>query len=417
MNSASKFLSSVLKKIDHPSGLTVYLYNMSGFTSRYVIFGTRYGSIDNRFEVDGKTVTVPNGIAHFLEHKMFECEDGDAFDKFAKYGAYSNAYTSFDRTCYLFNCVDNFYENLKILLNFVSVPYFTEETVKKEQGIIGQEITMYDDMPSWVVFKNFLCCLYKDHPVNIDIPGTVESIAQITPKHLYDCHKTFYSPSNMYLCVCGDFDEQKVMEVIDSEIKPDNAPLPVSLFEKESQAAFKPKETAVFDVPKPLFCFGYKENPDLSPREIAAKDIAVKMIAGDCSPLYKKLLEQKLIDESFSGELAFGRGFAFTSFEGTGDHPQAVADAVKDEIARIKAEGLDRGMFEDLKKGFIGEILKQFDSGEDVANFICDCASKGVNPTEYIKEIENLTVCDVAAAIDAFKDCAFAISTVAAKQK
>ncbi len=415
MNNASKFLDSVLKRIDHPSGLTVYLYKMPGFASNYAIFGTRYGSIDNCFRFGEKIIEVPGGIAHFLEHKMFECADGDAFEKFARYGAYSNAYTSFDRTCYLFSCTDFFYENLQNLLNFVSVPYFTEDTVKKEQGIIGQEITMYDDMPSWVVFINLLKCLYKDHPVNIDIPGTIESIAQITPKLLYDCHKTFYTPANMFLCVCGDFDEKKVMDIIDREIKGANAPLPVSIFEKESRSAYKQSFGAVMQVPKPLFAFGFKENPKLSCREIAAKDIAVKLISGECSPLYKTLLEEKLIDGSFSGAFSFGRGFAFTSFEGNSDNPQAVADAVLGEIERIKTDGVDISLFEDIKKGYVGEILKDFDNGEDVAAFICDCACKGFNPAKYIEEIENLTGKDVKDAIDSFFKDAFAVSTVTAK--
>lgn len=412
MNNASKFLSSVLKKIDHPSGLTVYLYKMDGFASNYAIFGTRYGSIDNRFKVGEKTVEVPAGIAHFLEHKMFECEDGDAFDKFSKYGAYSNAYTSFDRTCYLFNCTGYFYENLKILLNFVSVPYFTEETVKKEQGIIGQEITMYDDMPSFAVFINLLKCLYKNHPVKIDIPGTVESIAQITPKLLYDCHKTFYAPCNMFLCICGDFDEDKVVKIIDDEIKPNVSTKPVSIFEKESENACKKSTRATFDVPKPLFCFGYKENPDISRRETVAKEIAVKMIAGECSPLYKKLVEQNLIDRSFTCEFAAGRGFAFTVFEGSSNDPLKVANAVKDEIDRRKSEGLDIGLFNDLKNGYLGEILKQFDSGEDLAGFVCECACKGYDPAKYIEDIEEITVEDVQKAVNSYCEDAFAISTV-----
>ena len=156
-----------LLSFTHKSGLEVFIYKMEDFRTTYTVFGTRYGSIDNCFSSDGETVTVPAGIAHFLEHKMFECEDGDAFLKFAKTGAYSNAYTSFDRTCYLFNSTNLFEENLKILLNFVSVPYFTKETVEKEQGIIGQEITMYDDMPNWRVFHNLLNALYKEHPIKI----------------------------------------------------------------------------------------------------------------------------------------------------------------------------------------------------------------------------------------------------------
>ena len=179
-------------KVKHDSGLTIYVYPKEGYSSTYAIFGTKYGSINNCFKVDnGETVSVPDGIAHYLEHKLFESEDGDAFSRYAKTGANANAYTSFDKTCYLFSCTDNFEESLEILLDFVQSPYFTKETVAKEQGIIGQEIKMYDDSPSWRVMFNMLMNMYKTHPVRIDIAGTVESIAKITPEYLYTCYNTY----------------------------------------------------------------------------------------------------------------------------------------------------------------------------------------------------------------------------------
>ncbi len=187
-------------KVKHKSGLNIYVYEKEGYNSTYAVFGTRYGSINTTFSSNGgEKMTVPDGIAHYLEHKLFECEDGDAFAKYAKTGANANAFTSFDKTCYLFSTTDNFKESLEILLDFVQRPYFTEETVAKEQGIIGQEIKMYDDSPEWRVMFNLLEIMYHNHPVKIDIAGTVESIAKITPELLYKCYNTFYNLTNMAL--------------------------------------------------------------------------------------------------------------------------------------------------------------------------------------------------------------------------
>ena len=202
----SDILNEKYYKINHPSGLTVYVLPKENYSSAYAVFGTKYGSIDTRFKRSDsdKWTEVPEGIAHFLEHKLFESEDLDAFERYAKTGASANAYTSFDKTCYLFQCSSNFKENLKILLDFVQNPYFTPQTVQKEQGIIGQEITMYYDVPGWMSTFNLLRCLYKNHPVRIDIAGTVDSIAQITDKLLYDCYNTFYNLHNMALVVVGN---------------------------------------------------------------------------------------------------------------------------------------------------------------------------------------------------------------------
>ena len=199
-------------KLEHPSGLTVFIYPKENSNSTYAVFGTKYGSVDNQFRrSDEDTVhTVPEGIAHFLEHKLFESEDGDAFARYAKTGASANAYTSFDMTCYLFSCTENVEASLEILLDFVQSPYFTEQTVQKEQGIIGQEIRMYDDDPQWRVMFNLLGALYHTHPVKIDIAGTVESISHITPELLYQCYHTFYDLHNMALCVAGNIDKETV---------------------------------------------------------------------------------------------------------------------------------------------------------------------------------------------------------------
>jgi predicted Zn-dependent peptidase len=218
----------------HPTGLDIYVAPKSGYSSQYAIFGTKYGSIDNLFKEGEKSTAVPEGIAHFLEHKLFESEDGDTFSRFAKTGASANAYTSFDRTCYLFSCTSEFRASLEILLDFVQKPYFTKKTVQKEQGIIGQEIKMYDDDPNWQVFFGLLRSLYHAHPVKTDIAGTAQSIAQITPELLYKCYQSFYNLNNMVLCVAGDVDPSLVLEVADTLLKPAPALAVQSIFERAS---------------------------------------------------------------------------------------------------------------------------------------------------------------------------------------
>lgn len=195
-------------RVVHPSGLTILLCPMPDFATTYALFGTNYGSVDNCFKTDPEAefTKLPDGIAHFLEHKLFESEDGDAFSLFAETGASANAYTSFDKTCYLFSCTDAFIPSLKALLTFVQAPYFTQQTVEKEQGIIGQEIRMYEDSPGWQVTFQLLEALYHDNPVKVDIAGTVESIAQIDADLLYRCYHTFYNLSNMVLSIAGKFD-------------------------------------------------------------------------------------------------------------------------------------------------------------------------------------------------------------------
>ena len=207
--------------VKHPTGLDIYIWKMEDYSTSYALFGTKYGSINTKFRTKNEKdfITVPNGIAHYLEHKLFENEDCDVFSLYAKTGASANAYTSFDKTCYLFSCTDNVYESLEILLSFVQSPYFTEETVQKEQGIIGQEIRMYDDNAGWRVFFNMLQGMYHNHPVKIDIAGTVESIAQINADLLYQCYNTFYNLNNMVLSIAGNIDEDKILEMCDKLLK------------------------------------------------------------------------------------------------------------------------------------------------------------------------------------------------------
>lgn len=412
----SKIFNETLNKgytvYTHSSGLKVYIFKTPGFSSYYATFGTNYGSIDNEYEINGKKITVPAGIAHFLEHKMFECEDGDAFMKFAKTGAYSNAYTSFDKTCYIFSCTDNFYKNLNILLDFVSKPYFTKETVEKEQGIIGQEITMYDDMPSWRVFHNLLVALYKHHPINIDIPGTIESISKITPELLYDLYNTFYTPSNMFLAVSGDVDEQKVIDAVDSIIDPKLKQKGTAIFKEEPLTSVKKYISQDMEVAKPLYAIGFKVLPTLTIKDILSTEIMIKYLIGDASPLYKELMQKEMIDSDFGGEFMYGRGFATIIFEGAYKNPKEIKNAILNKKEEIKKTGINSKLFNAIKKNSIGALLRQFNSPDSINNMLVEAALKNEEPFTVLNTLKEIKEQDVFNKLDLLKEENSALSVI-----
>lgn len=389
-------------KAVHPSGLKIYILEKPQYNSAYALFGTKYGSIDTCFSVDGKDVAVPEGIAHFLEHKLFESEDGDAFSKYAKTGAYANAFTSFDRTCYLFSCSDKFYENLDILLDFVQSPYFTEATVEKEQGIIGQEIRMYDDSPAWRVMFNMLMSMYYNHPVRIDIAGTVESIAQIDAGLLYSCYNTFYNPSNMFICIAGNVDTDKVLKQIEGKIKKSQAVEITRITTEEPNEIVKPYVEQSLPVAQPMFCLGFKEkveNPERTIKEKVCTGILLELIAGDTSPLYKELVNSGLINDEFSFEYFTGYGYSAVIFEGESNNPKAVAEAIKNEITRIKNEGVDKKLFAAIRRAMYGNAIRTFNSVEGIAMQMVDCAMFENGLFDEIKTLKSITVEDVLKRI------------------
>ena len=385
-------------KAVHSSGLQIYILEKTQYKSAYAIFGTKYGSIDTCFSVDGSETKVPEGIAHFLEHKLFESEDGDAFTKYAKTGAYANAFTSFDKTCYLFSCSDKFYENLDILLNFVQSPYFTQATVEKEQGIIGQEIRMYDDSPGWRVMFNMLLSMYKNHPVRIDIAGTTDSIAQIDADLLYKCYNTFYNPSNMFLCIAGNVDTDRILKQVKESLKP-SEPIEITrINEEEPQEIVKPYVEQSLAVAQPLFCFGYKETmekPIRSVKERIRTAILMEIIAGETSPLYKRLTDEGLINDEFSSEYFTGNGYAAVIFEGESKDPQRVAEEIKKEVDRIKIEGIDKKLFSAIRCGMYGNAIRMFDSVEGIAMQFVDCAMLSSGLFDEIKYLKSVTADDV----------------------
>ena len=405
----SDILGESYYEIDHSSGLKIYVMHKENYSSDYAIFGTKYGSIDTRFKrSDCENYTeVPEGIAHFLEHKLFESEELGAFERYAKTGASANAYTTFDRTCYLFQCSDNFKESLEILLDFVQNPYFTAETVEKEQGIIAQEIRMYLDSPGFVSFFNLLRCFYHKHPVRIDIAGTVESIAQITDKLLYDCYNTFYNLNNMCLAVVGSAKVEDVLEVCDRCLKP--AP-PLSIersFEDEPREIVTDYSVNNLPVSVPVFTFGYKEactKPLPTHRESIITDILLEIISGRMSPLYSKLVGDGLVSSNFSGSYFTGNGYETVLFDGESDNPELVAEEIKKEIARLKSDGIDGELFETVRRSLYGQEIMAYNDTDMIANMLVACDFNDYSMFDGLEIYRTVTLDEVQERLGGMMD-------------
>lgn len=389
----------------HESGLSIYIMPRKGYSSSYAIFGTKYGSVDSEFIVPGETevTKVPDGIAHYLEHKMFDQPDGsNVFDKFSEYGGEANAFTSFNMTAYLFSATGHFYENLETLMDYVQSPYFTAESVRKEQGIIGQEIRMYDDNAPWRLFFNFLGLLYHNNPVKLDIAGTVESIAEIDEKLLYKCYNTFYNLSNMTLFVTGDFDVSKTLEVIEKNIKK-NEPFTDEIKriypEEPHSVAGKYKEQTI-SVATPMFMLGWKDNDvGYSGKKLLKKiiemEILTEMLFGKGSKLYNELYEEGLITQNFSFEYAPQKDYAYTEIDGESKDPQAVYDRITEYVDGLLKTGLPRDDFERIKKVIWGDYIRSYNSIEGYAHTFLTLSFVDINYLDYYDEYEKITFEDI----------------------
>ncbi|MGI5971322.1 MAG: EF-P 5-aminopentanol modification-associated protein YfmH [Oscillospiraceae bacterium] len=358
-----------------PNGLNVFIVPKRDYKKSFAIFSTDYGSNDTKYIVGGVSRTSPDGVAHFLEHKMFDMPDGNALQTLSSIGARPNAYTSNDITSYHFETTENFEECLRILLRFVSTPYFTQESVDKEQGIIGQEIRMIEDNPNWCVYTNLFKALYAYNPVRVSVAGTIDSISEITAQTLIDCYNTFYTPSNMALCVVGDVDPDMVVRAA-NEILPSE---PGQGFVRDYGPAEPegPAEKLVkarMEVSRPIFMAGFKCVPQESGRaSLLAEylaELAASVLAGRSSPLYNRLYSQGLIDNSFDCSFNSVRGSAAFTFGGESEDPEKVVDAVCSEAERIAEEGIDIELFERQKKSAFGSIIRLFDSFESTASAI-----------------------------------------------
>ena len=401
----SEILGEKYFEVDHKSGLKIFIMPKENYSSSYAVFGTKYGSIDTKFKRSDSDewITVPEGIAHFLEHKLFENEDLDAFARYAKTGASTNAYTSFDKTCYLFQCSGNFEASLEILLDFVTHPYFTKETVEKEQGIIGQEITMYYDVAGWMSTFNLLRCLYKNHPVRIDIAGTVESIAQITDRLLYDCYNTFYNLNNMCLAVVGDVTPEQVLGVCDKMLeKAESLSIERSFDDEPREIACSYAEYNLA-MSMPVFSFGYKEEcKDLTQnlRKMIEVNILLEILAGDTSGLYNKMFDNGLINTSFSKEYFTGFGYEAIMFDGESVNPQAVADEIKKAVAALRANGIDDEQFENARRSLYGREIMEYNDIDSIANAVLSAYFNGYSVFDTMEIYKSVTKEDIEKRLE-----------------
>ena len=389
-----KDLRETLYVGEHETGLGVFVLPKPGCVKKYATFATKCGSINNCFVPLGESepFSIPDGVAHFLEHKMFEQSDGtNAFDEFAKYGANANAYTSFDHTCYLFSCTDNFNKNFAHLLSYVQDPYFTDENVSKEQGIIGQEIRMYDDDGQWVVMFNLFKALYHNNPVRIDIAGTVESIAKINKDILYKCYNTYYNPSNMVICVVGDVDVDEVFKIVDEKILKDRPSGNVkNIFADEPKSIKQDYIEAKASVSLPLFDIGFKDNYLKTGDEILKRETAVELISrllvGRSSKLFQTMYESGLVNDTFGTDNSTEPQFACAAIGGESENPQEVKRLLLKEIENRRKNGFSDDEFMRVKKAFYGSYLRAFNNVETVGNMITRYILNGVNIFSF-KEI------------------------------
>jgi len=359
-----------------PNGLTLAVVPRPGFTKKLAYFVTDYGSIHTEFSLDGKSFRAPDGVAHYLEHKLFELPHRDVNADFAALGAVPNAFTGYDMTAYYFSCTENFYESLRLLLEFVSTPYFTPESVAREQGIIGQEIDMNEDSPDTRIFENLMGSMYRSHPITQPILGTRPTIAKITPQVLETCHKAFYRPGNMLLCVVGDVDAETVKKMA-MEILPQEDTLQVEMKRHWDEEMTCPESfvSDQMEVAMPMFQIGFKCEPldrgeEAVRREIIG-DLAAEALFGESSRLYLRLYEDGLIDSSFGGGLDTVEGMAMLTASGDSDEPEAVRDAIMKEARRIGEEGIPQEAFLRMKRSAMGRRIRGLDSFDSVAFRIC----------------------------------------------
>lgn len=379
------------------NGLTVMIIPKKGVQKKYVIWGTNYGSNDSKFVVPGETkeTEVPKGVAHFLEHKMFEQENGvNSLDALTALGVDANAYTTNDHTAYLFECTENFYPALDELMDYVQHPYFTDENVEKEKGIIGQEIMMYDDYPEWKVYLNALEAMYYEHPVKLDITGTIETISHIDKDILYKCYNTFYNPSNMAMVICGDFEPETLLEEIKKRLIDKKANGEIKrIYPEEKEEIVKQKIEQNMDVSQPLFTIGIKDklaDTKERVRKHITIEILLNMIIGKSSKLYKELYDEGIIYTVPSLDYEFARGYAHVLITGKSPEPEKVYEKFKETIAKMKEQPIDSSEFNRIKKRIYGEYVKEYNDTSDIARMFLADYFKEINSFDYLEEISTI---------------------------
>ena len=405
------------------NGLTVIIVPKNNLQKKYVIWGTNFGSLDNHFiePKTGNEISIPDGVAHFLEHKMFEQESGvNSLDTLSALGVDANAYTTNDHTAYLFEATDNFYEALDELMDYVQHPYFTDENVEKEKGIIGQEIKMYDDHPGWQLYMNAMRCLYKVNPIKIDIAGSVESISGINKEILYTCYNTFYNPANMTMVICGDFVPEEILkEVKNRLVEKDKQAEIKRLYEKEPEEINEKSIEVTMDVSNPLFMLGFKDkinkDENMVKKHITV-EIILDMLLGSSSELYKKMYEEGLIISTPDLDYEFSREYAHVLISGQSKDPKKVIEKIQNELNSMKEKGLEEEHFNRIKKKIYGGYVVEYNDPGSIARMILADGFKGINSFEYL-ESYNLITLDYAKQVlnDIFREDNMVFSIVNGK--
>ena len=372
------------------NGMKIIVIPKENTNKKYIIWGTKFGSNDNHFiePKTGKEIKVPDGVAHYLEHKMFEQESGvDSLYTLMALGLDANAYTTNDHTAYLFACTDNFYKGLDELMDYVQSPYFTDENVNKERGIIEQEIQRYDDEPIWKLYINTMNCLYKNNPITIDVAGTVESISHITKETLYSCYNTFYHPSNMIMCISGDFKPDEIIEEVKKRLKPREKMEEIKRIYPEYEPSINKKYIEKkMNVNMPLFMIGYRDF--LQSENKVKKDIAIRIIfnslLGKCSKCYQELYDTGLIMRELDCDFEFSDEYSHVLISGESKEPKKVYEII---IDRLQNEKIKEEDFERSRKRIYGEFVTNYDDVEHIGRMFLSDSIKGINSLDYIDEI------------------------------
>ena len=384
-----------------PNGLRINIVPKQDFAKSYAFFATRYGGMDTRFCLNGKWLDTPAGIAHYLEHKMFDTKEGNALQELAKNGAEPNAFTSNAITGYYFDSTTHFEENLEILLSFVSVPYFTEESVAKEQGIIGQEIRMIEDNPDWQIYTRMMKALYAASTARTSIAGTVESISHITAETLYDCHKAFYTPSNMVLTVVGNVDPVHVVDIARRVLPREGGPVIPRDYGTEPAAVAEKETKLTMEVSCPQFLTGFKCTPvddgEDYMRQSLIGDMACDILLGDSSPLYLRLYDQGLINTSFGGAFEMMPGVAYLYAGGDSKDARAVAAEIQKEARRLTEEGINEDVYQRVRRASFGSNLRGLNSFENIAVSLSEGYFHGYDPFRFPQVFDTITKEDITA--------------------
>lgn len=381
------------------NGLTIMIIPKENTNKKYITWGTNFGSIDNHF-IDPRTkkeVQIPDGVAHFLEHKMFEQSNGtNSLDTLSSIGVEANAYTTNDHTTYLFECNEHFYEALDEFMDYVQNPYYTDENVEKEKGIIAQEIKMYDDHPSWQVYMNAMECMYKNNPIKIDIAGTIESISKITKETLYTCYNTFYTPANMLMVVAGNFKPEELLSQIKKRIiKNENVGEIKRIYPEEPDEINKKQKNVKMDVNNSIFVIGIKDKVLENKEELVKQHIAIEillyMLIGKSSELYQKLYKEGVLIEQPDLDYEFSKQYAHITISGQSNNPEKVNEEFKKEIKKLKENGIETQTFERIKKKIYGGYVTEFDDVSNIARMFMGDYFKGINSFDYIENYNQVT--------------------------